>query len=179
MPIVELDLHRCPFVDLTPLRELKLTKLSISSDTVTDFSPLRGMPIERLYLNNCANLRDLSPLTELPLRELYLDHCPSLTNVAALAEIPTLEKVTVPVHARNVEALRKLPRLQRLGFGMIGGNPDSSVEEFWEVHGWIGKLVEAGIRPRAFRRMGHGTWDLDLSGDSLVDHLTLEWEGSR
>ncbi len=32
MPIVELDLHRCPFVDLTPLRDLPLKKLSISSD---------------------------------------------------------------------------------------------------------------------------------------------------
>jgi hypothetical protein len=51
---------------LTPLPDLKLVKLSISSDAVTDFSPLRGMPLERLYLNHCTHLRDLSPLRSGP-----------------------------------------------------------------------------------------------------------------
>ncbi|HUQ68008.1 MAG TPA: protein kinase, partial [Planctomycetaceae bacterium] len=126
IPIDEIDLHRCPFVDLTPLRALKLKKLSLSSDFVTDFTPLHGMPIERLYLNNCSKFTDLSPLTELPLRELYLDGCQNLTDVAALAEMPTLEKVTVPIHARNVETLRKLPNLKRVGFRLFNGVPDSS-----------------------------------------------------
>lgn len=164
IPIDEIDLHRCPFVDLTPLRALNLKKLSLSSDSVTDFTPLRGMPIERLYLNNCSNLRDLSPLTELPLRELYLDECKNLTDVATLAEIPTLEKVTVPIHARNVEALRKLPNLKRLGFRLFNGVPDTTVAEFWEAYEWVSKLHEAGIKTQGMRRLDNGFWDLDLTG---------------
>jgi serine/threonine protein kinase/Leucine-rich repeat (LRR) protein len=164
IPIDEIDLHRCPFVDLTPLRALKLKKLSLSSDFVTDFTPLRGMPIERLYLNNCSRLTDLSPLTELPLRELYLDGCQNLTNVAALAEMPTLEKVTVPVHVRNVEALRKLPNLKRVGFRLFNGVPDTTVTEFWEAYGWVSKLHESGIRPQVMHRLDSGLWDLNLTG---------------
>jgi serine/threonine protein kinase/Leucine-rich repeat (LRR) protein len=173
MPIVELDLHRCPFVDLTPLRELPLKKLSLSSESVTDFSPLSGMSIERLYLRLCPHLTDLSPLTGLPLREAYLDENKNLTDVAALAEIPTLEKVTVPVHARNIEALRKLPKLKLLGFRLIGGVPDSNVAEFWEQYGWVGRLFDAGVRPQTLRRLDNGRWELDLAGDNTVDLTPL------
>ncbi len=174
MPIIELDLHRCPFTDLTPLRDLKLEKLSLSSDAVTDFSPLRGMSIERLYLNNCSNLRDLSPLTESPLRELYLDHCQNLTDVSALAEIPTLEQVTVPVHAQNLDALRKLPKLKRLGFEMFHGVPDSTVAEFWETSTWISKLNEWGIQPQGMRRQNNGLWDLNLTGADVTNLSKLQ-----
>ncbi len=167
MPIIELDLHRCPFVDLRPLHDLKLEKLTISSDSVTDFSPLRGMPIERLYLNNCSKLTDISPLTELPLRELYLDGCQNLTDVAALAEISTLEMVTVPFHSRNVEALRKLPNLKRVGFRLFNGIPDTTVTEFWEAYDWVSKLQESGIRPQGMHRLDSGLWDLNLTGANV------------
>ena len=174
MPIIELDLHRCPFADLTPLHDLKLEKLSITSDAVADLSPLRGMSIDRLYLNNCSKLTDVSPLTELPLRELYLDGCQKLTDVAALAKIPTLEKVTVPVQARNVDALRKLPQLKRLGFQLFNGVPDSSVDDFWEAYDLADRLVKSGITPQALRRLDNGRWDLDLSGTNVTDLTPLQ-----
>jgi Leucine-rich repeat (LRR) protein len=174
MPVEELDVHRCPFVDLTPLRGLKLKKLSLSSDSVTDFTPLRGMPLERLYLNNCSSLRDLSPLTESPLRELYLDNCKNLIDVSALADIPTLEKVTVPVHARNVEALRKLPKLKRLGFQLFNGVPDSSVDDFWKDYGPINRLLDAGLRPQGLRRLNNGRWSLDFGGADISDLNPLQ-----
>ncbi|MFO0906683.1 MAG: protein kinase [Pirellulales bacterium] len=169
MPIVELDLHRCLFTDLTPLRGLKLEKLSITSDVVTDLSPLRGMSIDRLYLNNCSKLTDVSPLTELPLRELYLDGCRKITDVGALAEIPTLERVTVPILARNVEALQKLPKLKLLGFQLYGGVPDTTAANFWEIHRFASRLHESGIKPQALRRLDNGMWDVDLSDSGVAD----------
>ena len=169
MPIVELDLHRCLFTDLTPLRDLKLEKLSITSNSVTDLSPLRGMSIDRLYLNNCSKLTDVSPLTKLPLRELYLDGCQNITDVAALAEISTLDKLTVPIHARNVEALRTLPYLKRLGFGLFNGIPDSTVDEFWEAYDWVSKLHASGIKPQGAHRLDNGLWDLNLDEANITD----------
>ncbi|MEI8382167.1 MAG: protein kinase [Planctomycetota bacterium] len=163
IPIDEIDLHRCSFVDLTPLRPLKLKKLSLSSNTVTDFTPLRGMHIERLYLNNCPKLTDISFLTEMPLRELYLDGCQNLTNVAALAEMATLEKVTVPADVQNVETLRKLPKLKRLGYRLFNGVPDTTVTEFWEAYDLFSKLREAGLKPQGVQRLENGLWDLDFT----------------
>jgi len=164
IPIVELDLHGCPFTDLTPLHDLKLEKLSLSSDSVTDFAPLRGMHIERLYLIHCSNFRDASLLTDSPLRELYVDHCKNLTDVTALAAIKTLEQVTVPDHARNLDALRKLPKLKRLGFQLFNGVADTTAAEFWEVQSLVTRLRESGIEPQAVRRLNGGRWDLDLTG---------------
>lgn len=168
MPIIELDLHHCPFVDLTPIHELKLEKLSISSDVLTDLGPLRGMSIDRLFLN-CVNLRDLSPLKEVPLRELYLIESKNPADVAVLAEIPTLEKVTVPVHARNVQALRNLPRLKLLGYRLIASVPDSTFTEFWESYDWISRLQEAGFRTQGLRRLNNGLWELNLGGTDVSD----------
>lgn len=174
MPIIELNLHRCPFTDLTPLHDLKLEKLNISSDSIADLSPLRGMSINRLYLTNCLKLTDVSPLAELPLRELYLDGCRNLTDVTALAKIRTLQKITVPVAARNVDALRNLPKLKRLGFQQFNGVPDSSVDDFWEAYDFTNRLIKSGITPQTLRRLDNGRWDLDLSETNVTDLTPLQ-----
>ena len=40
----------------------------------------------------------------------------NVTDVQPLADMPSLENITVPVLARNIEALHKLPKLKRLSF---------------------------------------------------------------
>ena len=66
-------------------------------------------------------------------RELYLEVA-KLTDVAPLAEIPTLENLIFPPQATNIETLRKLPKLRRLGLKLIGMQPvlpDTTAEEYW------------------------------------------------
>ncbi|AMV20686.1 protein kinase domain-containing protein [Planctomyces sp. SH-PL14] len=174
MPLHELDLHRCPFSDLTPLRDLKLHKLSLSTDSVTDFSPLRGMSIERLYLRLCPHFQDVAPLTELPLRELYLDESVNVADVAPLAKMTTLEKLSIPVQAGGIDALRDHPRLRLLAFQLNGGEPETTVEEFWKEYRWIRKFREAGIRPVWMRRLSSGRWDVNLERADLTDLHVLE-----
>ena len=100
---------------------MALTRLSLAGSKISDFSPLKG----------------------LPLRELYVDACSSRADVAALAEIPTLERLTVPVLAVNVEALRKLTKLQLLAFNVPRtGLPAATPDEFW-------KMVDLSLRLRA------------------------------
>jgi len=173
-PISELYLDRCQVTDLTPIHDLKLEVLHLSGDPVGDLSPLRGMPLKNLVLAD-SKISDLSSLKGLPLRDLYLDGCKSVTNVAALAEIPTLEKVTVPMQARNIEALRKLPKLQLLALNRSGNDllPNSTADEFWKDYGWISRLRDSGFKPNALRRLDDGTWEVGLEKSSFTDFSIL------
>lgn len=67
--------------------ELRLTKLGIS-----DLSPLRGLPIKRLYAASNP-LADLSPLDGLPLEVLWLCQCKNVTDFAPLAKCPQLQSI--------------------------------------------------------------------------------------
>ncbi len=175
-PISELYLSNCKFTDLTPIHDLKLEVLHLSSDLVTDLSPLRGMPLKTLFLSG-TKISDLSPLPGLPLRELYLDACPGVADLTLLAQIPTLEKLTVPVQAANINALRKLPALQLLGVQRNGATlqPATTAAAFWKLRDanpWIARLRDSGIKTKALRSLDDGTFALDLNNTPITD-LTL------
>lgn len=57
--------------DLTPLRGLSLTHLSIDNNSVSNIDPVRGMPLVSFSAIGCA-VTDLSPLAECPLETLML-----------------------------------------------------------------------------------------------------------
>ncbi len=99
-----------------------------------------------------------------------------VNDVAALAKIPTLEKLTVPAQAGNIETLRKMPGLQMLAFNRVGATarPDSTVAEFWKDYGWIRRLHEAGIKPKILVRLDDGTWQVHLDTKPAVDLTILE-----
>ncbi|MEO6738968.1 MAG: hypothetical protein ABIP20_01870, partial [Chthoniobacteraceae bacterium] len=116
----------------------------------------------------------LSPLTSLPLNELYLVGCENVTDVAVLAEIPTLEKVVVPVHSKNIEALRKLTRLQRLAFQHTDSFPwipITTAEEFWQQWPgmtWARALNEAGMKYTA-KQDAEGKWSITVTSKNFSD----------
>jgi serine/threonine protein kinase len=58
---------------------------------------------------------DLTQLKGLPIAELYLDGS-KVTDVQPLLDVPSLESLTVPLEAANIQALQKLPHLKRLAF---------------------------------------------------------------
>jgi eukaryotic-like serine/threonine-protein kinase len=167
-PISELKVWDCPVSDLTPIQELKLERLDFSSDSVADFSALRGMPLKSLCLKG-SKITDLSPLKHLPLRELYLDQCQNLTDVAALAEFSTLERLTVPAQAGNIEALHKLPKLQMLSFNGVDYVP---VAEFWKDYAGISRLHDSGIKANLLQLLPDRTWQVNLDNSAIHD-LTI------
>jgi eukaryotic-like serine/threonine-protein kinase len=178
-PISQLSLVSCQITDLTPLGDLPLEYLNIPSNPITDLSPLRGQQIKTLYLTN-TKVSDLSPLTDMPLKALYLGNCEQLTDVGALAQIATLENVTVPIQAANIEALRKLPKLERLAYQLTDSAPyipDQTAEEFWRENGpdtWISRLREAGIKAKTLARQSDGTWFVDLGGSAFANLTILK-----
>ncbi len=154
-PFAKLHIADTQVDDLAPLRNMALTTLDISNTRIVDFSALKGMPLTRLDAArtratnfnvlagmkltslNLAHTRiaSLAPLKDAPLRFLQLEGCTNLTDFSALAECKQLEGITLPVGAKNVEPLRQLPRLRRIGYAMpeAGWDQVPSAEGFWKV----------------------------------------------
>ena len=111
-PLAWFEAYQCPIRDLTPLGTCRaLTFLGIAGTQVSDIRPLAGLKLTELHLEGNAAIRDVS----------------------ALAACVTLEHLTLPPNATGIEALRALPRLQRISFAW--DNPRNRVAqtagEFW------------------------------------------------
>ncbi len=175
-PIGQLILPGCKVEDLTPIRDLPLKDVWLNGHSVAALAPLRGsgMPLERLELS-AGTFADLTPLVGLRLKELYLDRCPNVADVAILTNIPTLEKLTVPALARNIESLRMLPHLQRLSFSETTSYPAipdtvaSALWVEWPKLGWLRALRQADFRPKLVNRLADRTWEIDLDNTPIHD----------
>lgn len=178
-PITELSLDSCQVRDLLPIKDLRLQSLNLTGNPVADLGPLRGMPLEELMVGK-TNVSDLSPLTELPLKKLYLQGCQNVTDVSAVADIQTLEKVAVPATARNIELLRKLPKLQMLAFDVTEQpphSPVSSAEEFWKdmaANAWLTQLRDSGIGINRLKKLPDHTWHVDIENSPITDLSLLK-----
>jgi serine/threonine protein kinase/Leucine-rich repeat (LRR) protein len=150
-PISTLILPSCQVSDVTPLRDLPLDFLVLFGNPIADITPLQGLQIKTLSLTG-TRVSDLSALMSLPLKEVYLDRCEALTDVSALTKVQTLEKVTLPLGSRDIEALRALPNLQLLSFQVTPNFPfipDIAAEEFWRrwpALTWLRSLGDAGMK---------------------------------
>ena len=178
----ELWLNGCGVSDLGPLRAPRfpqLRVLGLHRNPVTDLRPLRGLPLEALSLDY-TDVSDLSALAGMKLKKLYLHGCEKLTDVAALADMATLELVTVPLQTGNVQRLRNLPKLERIGFDMqrqYSFLPVTTAAEFWPAYDAaapLRKLESMGIKAKRLRQLQDGMWDVDLSQSSLADLSILK-----
>jgi len=72
LPLTHLSIPRSEVVDLSPLRGMPLKHLRMSRSRVVDLSPLRGMPLH--CLNVCGTgVRNLLPLSQMSLLTLLMD----------------------------------------------------------------------------------------------------------
>ncbi len=100
--------------DLEPLRGLRPIDLNFINNPVTSIEPLRGMPLDVLRLT-CSALTDIEPLRGMPLRKLQLEACPPTLDLTPLLECRQLETLVLTGPAKNVDALRRHPRLEHIG----------------------------------------------------------------
>ena len=61
-------------VDLSALKGMQLSSLTITSNPVRDLSPLHGMPLTSLWCHN-LDVTDLTPLEGMPLEHLFMSDC--------------------------------------------------------------------------------------------------------
>jgi Leucine-rich repeat (LRR) protein len=138
-----------------------------------------------LFLGD-MDFSDLSQLKDLPIADLSIIRCKNVTDVQVLAEMPSLENVTIPVMARHIEALHKLPKLKRLSFSetqrmfsklhmnlwAFNVVPDTTAEEFWKEFAnlsWLSRLRDSDIKPNEISRRADGTWDVTVHDPKFAD----------
>jgi len=190
-PISKLTASTCKITDLSPLRGLPLNYLNAAYNPITDLSPLRGMPLEELYVSG-TKISDLSPLVGMPLKSLFLSYCSNVTDISPLLKIPTLEHLMVPVTARNVELLRKMPNLRTLDFIRMDGKDmftiASTVDDFWkrwDAMAWKRALDAASVTYSAAglteqTREGtksSGTWTVRIVSKDFSDCSVFQGAG--
>ncbi len=128
-----LNVHTSTIRDLSPLASAPLRSVGIYFPCgVTDLSPLRGTPVESLTLGH-TSVRDISVLRGMPLRTVWLEQTP-VDDISVLADIPTLEEVQVPPGAKNIEILRKHPKIAFISYWIDpkSNRPTRTAAEFWK-----------------------------------------------
>ena len=88
--------------DLSPLRALPFSRLSLSGTKVTDLSPLEGLPL--VSLTSSDMVADLSPLNKKTMRELSLSSC----NVSSLQSIQAMQLSSLALNSVPVTDLSPL-----------------------------------------------------------------------
>ena len=115
------------FSDLSLFEGMKLRELWLAGCVhVADLSPLHDMQLKVLNLSRTA-VSDLSPLAGMPLVELNLDACMKITDFKPLLACASLEKLVLPRNAKDIEFLRKHPKLKSLSYKVT----NEPVAEFW------------------------------------------------
>ena len=135
-PISILSLSDTLVADLEPLRGMAIKHLYLFNTKVTDLSPLKGMPLEILNVVS-TKVSDITPLKDMPIISLRLHDCTYLADLSPLVNNKTLKELTLPTKAKNIDFLRRLPKLERLSFNDDASNgfrPDKTVREFWQEY---------------------------------------------
>ena len=96
------------------------------------------MPLELLHLDG-GKITDITFLSGMPLHDLRLSQTKE-RDVTMLAELTALESLTIPFDALNVEALRHLPNLKRIGYR---NDRLSSPADFWAEYDRIAPIRAA------------------------------------
>jgi serine/threonine protein kinase/Leucine-rich repeat (LRR) protein len=171
MPLEGLNIRDTQVADLEPLRGMPLEVLAIGGTKVTDLAPLAGMRLKTLHLASCQ-VKDISVVRGMPLRYFGIGGGASV-DLAPLHEINTLVLINPSWGSTNIDGLRRLPNVERLGYGWDGskGQIDTSVEEFWQIHDelpGVGELRAKGIKVDASRRED-GRWVVKLNEKRFSD----------
>ena len=109
LDLIFLDLTRCPVEDLTPLEGMQLEELYLEETNVDneDLAVLKGMPLKMLYLGS-TKVTSIKPLKGLPLTQLNLIDAP----IESLEGIEGMPLQTLWVPGTNVTDLSPLKGTQ-------------------------------------------------------------------
>ncbi len=99
------DVNLC---DISPLARQRIGALDLSKCDITDLSPLEGLPIMELYLEENRRLSDISALRGMPLQKLYLSST-RVENLGPLRGAPLVEFNAVGARIKDLTPLESCP----------------------------------------------------------------------
>ncbi len=106
--IGRLDLSKCDIADLSPLQGLPLDWLALEdNERLADITALRGMPLQKLYLSR-TRVENLGPLRGAPLDELNLVGA-RVKDLSPLAECPIKMLWLTGCPVQDISPLRRVP----------------------------------------------------------------------
>ncbi len=134
MLLQSLDINNTRVADLSAIEGMPLTRFEAERTRATNFSVLTGMKLVSLNLAH-TSIASLDCIKGAPLRSLQLEGCTNVIDLSALAECKQLEVITLPIGAKNLEALKQLTRLRRMGYTLPEGGWDMMplAEDFWKA----------------------------------------------
>ena len=127
MALEELSVQGCPISDFSVLRGMPLRRLDASRTRFADMRVLSGMPLADLSLGSNGGVTDLSPLVGLPLTALIVQDCP-VRDFTPLLRIPRLERLAATPTLEKLLPLRVHPGLKQIKHGDAQYRP---VADFW------------------------------------------------
>jgi tetratricopeptide (TPR) repeat protein len=138
----QLDLWRIPATDFSPIVACTNLEYFDAANTVlSNLEVVRGRKL-RVALLSSTRITDISALAGMPLDRVTLGET-AVTDIRPLLQCPTLKELVLPHGAREVNALRSLPRLAKISYGELsGGYSEQAAEEFWFGNEHGGILVE-------------------------------------
>ncbi len=101
-------ISNAPLTDLTPLQGLQLTQLSLNECELTDLSPLQGMPLESLHIRGWSGT-DLNPLQGMPLKVLNCSGRGQTIDLSPLHGLPLEHLFCNTLELTSLEPLQNMP----------------------------------------------------------------------
>jgi hypothetical protein len=112
MPLTTLILEGTSVADLTPLKGMSLEVLHLQDTPVTDLSVIHGMPLRQLNLKG-VSISDITPFAQMPLSTLWLLET-DVTDISPLTGM-SLESLDVQdTRVSDLSALAHMTTLRRL-----------------------------------------------------------------
>jgi serine/threonine protein kinase/Leucine-rich repeat (LRR) protein len=128
----KLWLYRALITDFSPIAACtRLMLLDATDTTLGDLEPVRGRRLKEIYFGS-TRVRDISALAGMPLERVFFDNV-DVADVAPLLQCPMIEDLIIPEGARNIEALKQLPRLARVSYNYDSKiqRPSTTAAAFW------------------------------------------------
>ncbi len=94
--------------DVSPLARQRIGLLDLSKCDITDLSPLQGLPLAELYLEDNARLADITALRGMPLQKLYLSRT-RVENLGPLRGAPLEDLNLLGTRVKDLSPLAACP----------------------------------------------------------------------
>jgi len=110
----QLDLNSLPIHDLSPLEGMPLNWLALDNTKVRDLRPLKGMPLTELKFNH-TKVSDITPLKGMPLKSLRFDET-QVADISVVRDMPLVRLDAAYTGVSDISLLRS-KRLLSLDLG--------------------------------------------------------------